>query len=101
MAKLSFAVTTPGTVASDADMTGFLQRIRAGDLPSIADLASFERILFEAQTLMVHHLKSATKGDDISVKRWHPRKGMQDLPNNVLCLRFGYHWSFGASTCAL
>ena len=72
MAKLSFAVTTPGTVASEADITGFLQRIRAGVVPSIADLASFKRILFEAQMLMVHHLKSAIKGDDISVKKMAP-----------------------------
>ena len=72
VAKLSFAVTTPGTVASDADITGFLQRIRAGVVPSIADLASFKRILFEAQTLMVHHLKSTIKGDDLSVKKIAP-----------------------------
>ncbi len=72
MAKVSFAVTTPGIVASDADITTFLQRIRAGVAPAISDLASFKRILFEAQTLMVHHLKSAVKGDDVSVKKMAP-----------------------------
>ena len=72
MAKLSFAVTTPGTVASDADIIAFLQRIMAGVAPAISDLASFKRILFEAQTLMVHHLKSAVKGDDVSVKKMAP-----------------------------
>ena len=72
MAKLSFAVTTPGTVASDTDVTAFLQRIRAGVAPAISDLASCKRILFESQTLMVHHLKSAVKGDDVTVKKMAP-----------------------------
>eukprot|EP00434_Breviolum_minutum_P014069 symbB.v1.2.012406.t1/scaffold831.1/size159220/2 len=72
MAKLSFAVTTPGTAATDGDVTTFLRSIRAGVAPAISDLASFKRILFEAQTLMVHHLKTAVKGDDVSVKKMAP-----------------------------
>ena len=87
MAKLSFAVTTPGTTAPDADVTGFLQRIRAGVVPSIADLSSFKRILFEAQTLMVHHLKSAIKGDDASVRRMAPRERHARLAQQRALLR--------------
>ena len=45
MATLSFAVTTPGTTASDADVTGFLQRIRAAVVPSIADLSSLKNFI--------------------------------------------------------
>ena len=69
MAKLSFAITTPGTTPTDDSITAFLGRVRAGIVPSIADLSSFKRILFEAQTLMVHHLKSSIKGDEVSVTR--------------------------------
>ena len=83
MAKLSFAVTTPGTVASDADVTTFLRSIRVGVAPAIADLASFKRILFEAQTLMVHHLKTAVKGDDVSVKKMAPPEKGLVSHNNV------------------
>ena len=84
MAKLSFAVTTPGMVASDADITAFLQRIRAGVAPAISDLASFKRILFEAQTLMVHHLKSAVRGDDVSVKKMAPPERDARLAQQLL-----------------
>eukprot|EP00434_Breviolum_minutum_P016189 symbB.v1.2.014265.t1/scaffold1033.1/size247163/3 len=72
MAKLSFAITTPGTAPTDDSITAFLGRVRAGVVPSIADLSSFKRIVFEAQTLMIHHLKSSIKGDEISVKRMAP-----------------------------
>ena len=57
---------------ADDSITTFLGRIRAGIVPSIADLSSFKRILFEAQTLLVHHLKSSIKGDEVSVKRMAP-----------------------------
>ena len=87
MAKLSFVVTTPGTVASDADITTFLQRIRAGVAPAISDLASFKRILFEAQTLMVHHLKSSIKGDDVSVKQMAPPERHARLAQQRALLR--------------
>ena len=87
MAKLSFAITTPGTVASDADVTGFLQRLRAGVVPSIADLSSFKRILFEAQTLMVHHLKTAIKGDDTSVRKMAPPEREARLAQQRALLR--------------
>ena len=102
MAKLSFAITTPGTVASDADVTTFLQRIRAGVAPAISDLSSLKRILFEAQTLMVHHLKSAVKGDDISVKKMAPsREGCKACSTACSAQRIGYYWTFGACTCSL
>ena len=87
MAKLSFAVTTPGTVASDADVTAFLQRLRAGAAPSIADQASFKRILFEAQTLMVHHLKTSIRGDDVSVKKMAPPEREARLTQQRALLR--------------
>ena len=51
--KLSFAITTPGTTAQDADIRNFLGTIRPG-------LNPFKRILFEAQTLMIHNLKEAS-----------------------------------------
>ena len=78
MAKLSFAITTPGTTPTDDSITTFLGRVRAGIVPSIADLSSFKRILFEAQTLMVHHLKSSIKGVKYQSNAWHHRSVKPD-----------------------
>jgi len=63
-AKLSFAITSPGTVASDGQVTRFLNNMRPGVVATIADFAAFKRVLFESQTLMIHRFKSAAKGDD-------------------------------------
>ena len=87
MAKLSFAITTPGTTPTDDSITTFLGRVRAGIVPSIADLSSFKRILFEAQTLMVHHLKSSIKGDEVSVKRMAPPEREARLTQQRALLR--------------
>ena len=70
--KLSFAITTPGTTAQDADIRNFLGTIRPGLHPTIADLSAFKRILFEAQTLMIHNLKTVVKGDEGGIKRMAP-----------------------------
>ena len=79
--------------------TTFLQRIRAGVAPAVSDLSSFKRILFEAQTLMVHHLKSAVKGDDISVKKMTSREGCKACSTACSVQRIGYYWTVGACTC--
>ena len=63
-AKLGFAITSPGTVASDDQVNRFLNDLRPGVVPTIADLAAFKRVLFESQTLMIHRFKSAAKGED-------------------------------------
>ncbi|CAK9057508.1 unnamed protein product, partial [Durusdinium trenchii] len=68
-AKLSFAITSPGTVASDDQVTRFMANLRPGVVATIADLSAFKRILFESQTLMIHRFKSAAKGDDLTPKR--------------------------------
>ena len=68
-AKLSFAITSPGTVASDDQVTRFMTNLRPGVVATIADLSAFKRILFESQTLMIYRLKSAAKGDDMPPKR--------------------------------
>ena len=41
-AKLSFAITSPGTVASDDQINTFLGTMRMGVAPSIADIAQFK-----------------------------------------------------------
>ena len=56
-AKLSFAVTPPGTVATDEQVNRFLNTMRVGVAATIAELASFKRLLFESQTLMMHSFK--------------------------------------------
>ena len=53
-AKLSFSITSPGTVATDDQINRFLGQMRHGVAPSISDMAAFKRILFESQTLMMH-----------------------------------------------
>ena len=68
-AKLSFAITSPGTVASDGQVTRFLNNMRPGVVATIADFAAFKRVLFESQTLMIHRFKSAAKGGDIVPKK--------------------------------
>ena len=68
-AKLSFAITSPGTVATDDQVTRFLNNMRAGVVATIADFAAFKRVLFESQTLMIHRFKSAAKGDDAVPKK--------------------------------
>ena len=68
-AKLSFAITSPGTVATDDQVTRFLNNLRPGVVATIADLAAFKRVLFESQTLMIHRFKSAAKGEDAIPKR--------------------------------
>ena len=68
-AKMSFAITSPGTVATDDQVTRFLNTVRPGIVATIADFAAFKRILFESQTLMIHRFKSAAKGDEAIPKR--------------------------------
>ena len=71
-AKLSFAITTPGVPPTDAQVTAFLTALRPIVNATIADQSSFKRFLFEAQTLIIHHLKSSVRGDDSSIQRMAP-----------------------------
>ena len=41
-AKLSFALTSPGTVATDEQINRFLNTMRGGVAPTIAELAAFK-----------------------------------------------------------
>lgn len=71
-AKLSFAITSPGTVATDEQVNRFLNTLRGGAAATIAELAAFKRLLFESQTLMMHSFKSTAKGDEATPKRMAP-----------------------------
>ena len=42
-AKLSFAITSPGTVATDEQVSRFLNTLRGGAAATIAELAAFKR----------------------------------------------------------
>ena len=68
-AKLSFAVTSPGTVAADEQVNRFLNTMRGGVAATIAELAAFKRLLFESQTLLMHSFKSTARGDDATPKK--------------------------------
>jgi hypothetical protein len=80
-AKLSFAITSPGTVASDEQINRFLNTLRGGVAATIAESSAFKRLLFESQTLMMHRFNSVAKGDDITPKRMAPRKGRLGWPD--------------------
>ena len=71
-AKLSFAITSPGTVATDEQVTRFMNTVRPGVAATISDVAAFKRLLFERQTLMIHRFKSAAKGEDVAPRRMSP-----------------------------
>ena len=71
-AKLSFAITSPGTVATDEQVTRFMNTVRPGVAVTISDVAAFKRLLFESQTLMIHRFKSAAKGEDVAPRRMSP-----------------------------
>ena len=68
-AKLSFAITTPGTVATDDQINRFLNTIRVGVAPTIAELAAFKRLVFESQTLMMHSFKTTARGEEAGPKK--------------------------------
>ena len=67
-AMLSFAITSPGTVASD-QVTCLLNNMRPGVVATIADFVVVKRVLFESQTLLIHRFKSAAEGDDTVPKK--------------------------------
>ena len=71
-AKLSFAITSPGTVATDEQVTRFMNTVRPAVAATISDVAAFKRLLFESQTLMIHRFKSAAKGEDVATRRMSP-----------------------------
>lgn len=68
-AKLSFAITTPGETATDAQVNTFLTTTRPGVNPTISDLAAFKRLLLESQTIMIQNARSAVKGDEQGLQR--------------------------------
>ena len=70
--KLSFAITSPGTVATDEQVTRFMNTVRPGVAATISDVAAFKRLLFESQTRMIHRFKSAAKGEDVAPRRMSP-----------------------------
>ena len=84
---MSFAITTPGTTAQDADIINVLGTIRPGLNPTIADLSAFKRILFEARTLMIHNLKTVVKGDEGGIKRMAPPEREARLARQRTLLR--------------
>jgi len=92
--KLSFAITTPGTTAQDADIRNFLGTIRPGLNPTIADLSAFKRILFEAQTLMIRNLKTVVKGDEGGIKRMAPpeREATSGSTANIVAW-YRHYWA--------
>lgn len=68
-AKLSFAIATPGETATEAQVNTFLNTIRPGVNPTIADLSAFKRLLFESQTIMIQNARSTVKGDEQGPQR--------------------------------
>ena len=73
--------------AQDADIRTFLGGIRPGLNPTIADMSAFKRILFEAQTLMIHNLKTVVKGEEGGIRRMAPPEREARLARQRTLLR--------------
>ena len=73
LGKLAYAVSTPGVAPSDAQINAFLDAMRPGVMPAVADVTAMKRIVFEAQTLTIANLRSSlVASDDSAAKKVAP-----------------------------
>ena len=69
LGKLSYAVSMPGTPATDSEIQEFAQRLRPGTSLSLGDSAALKRLVFESQTLCIAELRSSvTAGEELQKK---------------------------------
>ena len=73
LGKLAYAVSTPGVPPSDVQINTFLDAMRPGVAPTVADVTAMKRIVFEAQTLTIANLRSSLVAtDDSAAKKVAP-----------------------------
>ncbi|CAE7487060.1 ubiad1 [Symbiodinium natans] len=65
LSKVSYAVSLPGTPATDTNIEDFAGKLRPGVALSLGDNAALKRLVFEAQTLCIAELRSSVQvGED-------------------------------------
>ena len=70
---MAYAVSTPGVAPSDAQINTFLDAMRPGIAPTVADVTAAKRLIFEAQTLTIANLRSSLVAtDDSAAKKVAP-----------------------------
>ena len=69
LGKLSYAVSMPGSTATDTELTEFAQKVRPGTALSIGDAAALKRLVFEAQTLCIAELRASVSSGEEPQRR--------------------------------
>ena len=59
LGKIAYALTTPGTSPTDAQIGTFLKGVRPGAVPTLADETAMKRLVFESQTLTIANLRNS------------------------------------------
>ena len=73
LGKLAYAISTPGVAPSDVQINTFLDAMRPGIPPTVADVTAMKPIVFEAQTLTIANLRSSLVAtDDSAAKKVAP-----------------------------
>ena len=73
LGKLAYAISTPGVPPTDVQVNAFLDAMRPGVAPSVADVTAMKRIVFESQTLTIANLRSSLVAtDDSAAKKVAP-----------------------------
>lgn len=69
LSKLAYAITTPGTAPTDAQITNFLYSIRPSAVPTLSEMAAVKRLLFEAQTFTIANLRASVQSTEDSASK--------------------------------
>ena len=69
LAKIAYALTTPGTSPTDAQIGAFLNGVRPGTVPTLADETAMKRLVFESQTLTLANLRNSLQAADDSASK--------------------------------
>ena len=76
LAKLAFAISTPGVSPTEVELRRLLNTANP-DAVSIGSLSSIRRLMFDAQTLAIQQIKSQVDGGDSTKKRNLRRQNVQ------------------------
>ena len=69
LAQLAYAGTMPGTPVTDAAVQAFANVVRPAVALTVLEMTSFNRLVFEAQTMAISNLRLAVQGTDESAGR--------------------------------
>ena len=69
LGKIAYPLTTPGTSPTDAQIGTFLNGVRPGTVPTLADETAMKRLVFESQTLKIANLRNSLQAADDSASK--------------------------------